>query len=837
MGSKLESLIVDLQLNSAQMRAGIDQANAKLKSFGDSIKAMGALAEVQLAQKVVGAVVDVGKAFVGLVMNGAEAVDHLGKVAAAAQISGEAFSKLNFQAGLSGVSTDELGQAFNKLNKNISQAASGSRDQVALFKALGVSVRDSSGHLRASDAIFSDLAARFNQLGPSASKAAVEMDLFGKSGARLEAMFQSNAAELNELATRLGLVFTDQQIAQTSDFKDKMETLQAAVEGVGQRVAIQLAPAFSKLADELLKSKGFAAALEAAVTALAFAVRLLVSGLLIAIEALIAFATAAKGVFVAMTLALTGNFSAAAAVLGDTFGTIGAQVVDLGHQLETVWSKVGESSDKAAKKGKDNADKIANAAKNAALAAADRDRDFELGRKVAGIDRGAIKEARGFGDAQARPDDVFARLTTGFKSFEEALIEATNQTVKRETWLSEAARRRAHGDIEGAEEALAFADKVSISGDRAKDAMDAFARKAKEDAEKVAQEMQKTFAAMSSLANQMLSKMGEFGSVVQAGIQGFQQGGWWGALIAVVIELLSHFKRFNEVVELANNIIFNLLDALGPGLNALVSGLDSLLKGVNSLFQVIGSLLNPVLRGVAIMFDHIGKTLSGVLDGGLGDAISGIGDFLDALMGLASVLDPMQPIIKLIGALLSLVGIGLLYVVDGLETAVGWLLGKLRELLGTLGLNDAALAVSKIEGAMLGAAKQAEAKAQAMWTKLGGTFDNFFDFGAADKDTPIDTGVTDPAKDGIKGLGDAAKDTAKSISKLGESFTNLPEGFKVRLASNQALDPTGTRSAGSKDTYHFHFAGSLLTEATLMALIQRMHDKASFRHHGFPKSG
>jgi hypothetical protein len=50
------------------------------------------------------------------------------------------------------------------------------------FAALGISVTDASGHLRDADDVFTDIADRFARIHDGATKTAIAMTLFGKSG-------------------------------------------------------------------------------------------------------------------------------------------------------------------------------------------------------------------------------------------------------------------------------------------------------------------------------------------------------------------------------------------------------------------------------------------------------------------------------------------------------------------------------------------------------------------------------------------------------------------------------------------------------------------------------
>lgn len=821
----LASLLVDLQVNNAQLRSGIDQSNSILKGFGSAVKAIGALAAVELGTKVAGAAWGAGKALTGLVMKGAEAIDHVGKIAASAQVSGEAFTKLDFAAGLSGVSTEELGQAFSHLNKSLTAASTGSREQQALFRALGVEVRDSSGKVRSSEAVFGDLSRRFNDLAPSAAKASLEMELFGKSGAKLEALFRSDVDELGRLAAQLGLVFTDEQIDQVSQFKDNTEILERAVDGVGMRVASELSPALAKLTDELLKSRAFADTLTQAVTALSVAVRIMVSTVLIAVEAFVAFQTAMRASALAMSLALSGNFEAAATVLKGTFDLVGDQIAELGGRLDTVWNGVAQTSGNVANKATKDAAKIAAAAKGAAAAKAQSDRDFELERKTGGMNRAAAQQRTAFGDIGKDAGALFARATAGFENFNAALEESTARAIQRETWLNEAAERRSRGDEEGARAALLFADKMGEASDKAKEAMDQFKDQAQQDAKKQAEEMKKAVSAIGAVGTQFASKLGELGDVINAGIQGGESGGIWGAMVAVVIELLSKFEGFSRIIDIANGTVQMALRDMGGGFKELVTGLRPLLGAISGIAKGVHSILGPIIALVGKLFQQIAATL-----GPVGIIIQQVGASLEPLFtilgGIMEILKIFQPVLAVVS--LSMLGLKLAmqYVSLGFHMFLDWVLEKLGSN-DNSGVESAQNAVNATQNEIVDLAKQlAKDPLNVMTNHANSAADELEQLGKK-------TEETNERKDDEN---KAIKETTEAMSKLTEQFTNLPDGFRVSAlqygAMGQVGSSMGTASGGLLGALTIIVQGSLVHENQLMDLVAKKGQKARFRKYG-----
>ena len=68
------------------------------------------------------------------------------------------------------------------------------------FKALGIDVRDASGNIRDTNAVFLDIADRFGRMQDGATKSALAMQVFGKSGAELIPLLNSGRDGLKGMA-------------------------------------------------------------------------------------------------------------------------------------------------------------------------------------------------------------------------------------------------------------------------------------------------------------------------------------------------------------------------------------------------------------------------------------------------------------------------------------------------------------------------------------------------------------------------------------------------------------------------------------------------------------
>lgn len=841
--AKLESLIVDVQLETAELRKGLEELKEQFKEAGEATEG---LFEFEQLKEIGHLAYEAAEKLADFALEGGEAADRMGKLAAAAQVPVEQFARFAYTARLSGLSAEDLGSSFSRLNRTLAEAASGSKTQQALFQAMGVSLKDSAGVARGSGDVFKELAVKVNGLAPGFAKSRLEQELFGKSGAQLDVTLKDVAEGMADVGGEADAYAKAVAAAAgpATEFNDNVQRVKVAVEGVAIQVAANLAPAMKKMTDEFVHSKSGAEALKDAVAGITFVLKALVSVAVAVAAAFEYVATALAGGVASALAAMSGDFDGANAIVKDMKKELGSIVDVAGNRFKTIWDDSKEAIKEVGEQHGKTADKILADQKRLEEAEADRIRQLEFQLKlnkllfeehVAGVeseDKAAAIRAQGATATQAfqnigRPDlDVLKEATGKFKDFDAAMSNyvAAQLDINRQQLVAAEAKKSL--DEAGYDEAMEVIRSDEKLAERAKKAADAFSA-IKTDAAKQAEN---NLNAVKSLTASLFSKMGDFGTTLNAGLQGFQMGGIWGALIAVIIELFSKFEGFGKLIEQGNSIIKNLIDSLSPGFSALAGGLHTFMDGVGKVLNVIGALLNGPLKGVAIAFDNVGRLISAIFDG-IGPALTAIGDMVSVVSDVISALSVLDPTMKLLGALFKLVGVGMSYLNYGIMKALGWIFEKVRELLSMIGLNDLAMTISKLAITMNAKAEAVKAQADQSWSELGHTFDNFF--GGTTEVGEIKRGAPHFFK-GLDTLGEAATKTAKEVTKLAEAFTNVPEGFRIRLRTFQATGVAGgaTDFRGGGDTYQFNFGGSLLSEKSLMQLYDNFKKQQTFNRRG-----
>ncbi len=257
------ALKVSLGLDTAQFSAGLKASQANLSKFG---KAVG-IGFTAVATAAVAAGAAMGVAVKGAI----DSADALSKAAQKVGTTTEALSRLKYAADYSDVSLEQLTGGLGRLSKTMLEVAGGSKGPAATaLQALGISVTDAAGKLRGSDQVFADIAERFGRMEDGATKTALAISLFGKSGAELIPLLNSGKDGLAAMADesdRLGLTISTSTGKAAEKFNDTLTKIGSILGGVVNKVMQAALPALQSLADTLA-SPQFAEAAASLATAL-----------------------------------------------------------------------------------------------------------------------------------------------------------------------------------------------------------------------------------------------------------------------------------------------------------------------------------------------------------------------------------------------------------------------------------------------------------------------------------------------------------------------------------------------------------------------------------------
>ena len=239
---------VDKTIRGMDMQAVSD----KFKSVGENLTKAGN------AMKPFSAAGAAASAAIGaLAYKSGAAADDLNTLSKQTGISTQDLQKYAASADLVDVSVEAMAKANQKLKKNMFAVQNGSKGQAETFKALGVSVTDSNGQLRDSEAVFQDVITALGKMENETERDALAMKLLGGSAAELNPLIADQGETykmVSDTLKKYDLDYIDQEtLDKANAFNDSLDTMKAigsvAIQSIGTELAGYLAPALKKAVD------------------------------------------------------------------------------------------------------------------------------------------------------------------------------------------------------------------------------------------------------------------------------------------------------------------------------------------------------------------------------------------------------------------------------------------------------------------------------------------------------------------------------------------------------------------------------------------------------------
>lgn len=214
-----------------QASAVIGQVNSSLGLLSRSLGGLPALA----SGLSVGAIVGGLRSVIGVLDDLDEASQSLG-------VTAVALAELRLAASESGVGTEKLDVAITRLNVKLADAAGGGKESAAVFKALGLEVKDSGGNLKSTETILGEVANKFQGYRDGAEKSALAVALFGKAGAAMIPFLNQGSDGLRKFAG-----VTEESVLAARKLQGEFDRLSANLQRFKQSLAGDVIPALNDL--------------------------------------------------------------------------------------------------------------------------------------------------------------------------------------------------------------------------------------------------------------------------------------------------------------------------------------------------------------------------------------------------------------------------------------------------------------------------------------------------------------------------------------------------------------------------------------------------------------
>ena len=254
------SLFGNIFIDNEKANKSIDETTKKgkesSKSFGESFADISKKA-VQIGTAVVGATtVAIGglTAMATKVSNNADEID---KMSQRLGMSREGYQEWDYVLSQAGVDINSIQTGMKSLVKNMDAVTEGNKTATQNFEKLGISVYDSTGKLKNQEEMFNDTVLALQKMEDGTEKARLAQEVFGKQGQEMLPLLNGEAGSVEELkqkAHELGMVLNDETVDAGVSFKDTMDTLKRAGEGLFNSIAGSLMPIVEDFANMIINA-------------------------------------------------------------------------------------------------------------------------------------------------------------------------------------------------------------------------------------------------------------------------------------------------------------------------------------------------------------------------------------------------------------------------------------------------------------------------------------------------------------------------------------------------------------------------------------------------------
>ena len=239
--------------------------------------------------------------------------------------SADAFGKMEDQTGiaantlqayvnagkLAGIEQATIDKGLRRLSQSMREADQGVATYSDSFNALGLSVRDADGNLKSNEQVLGEIADRFADMPDGATKAALAMEIFGRSGASMINMLNGGSAAIKELNYEVSDNF-----AQNAEFfNDQIALLTIKFDGFRKQLTDALLPTLNNLLKMFSNIFSSDQDFEAFFEGVEVGLKIISSAVFTVVAGFRFLATTIKSIVKGLDELRKGNFSAA----GDAF--------------------------------------------------------------------------------------------------------------------------------------------------------------------------------------------------------------------------------------------------------------------------------------------------------------------------------------------------------------------------------------------------------------------------------------------------------------------------------------------------------------------------------------
>ncbi len=236
---KIGEMLVALGADNTSLKKGMKESKEIIQGTMDTISSM--KGELMSIGTVAGPI--------AAVRSWAAAVNDLEDKT---NMTGEAASKLLAVGQFVGLSTEEMAGAMTKMSKatltaaeSIEIANASGTASTDVFTKFGIQILDSNGKLLSSEQIFDNVNAKHREMANGLEKTAMEMEIFGRSGAKLNDLLNLSEKQMQDVkdtAEKTGLVMSHNTTQAFEDATFEVNKSKMALQGLAVSIGAEMLP-------------------------------------------------------------------------------------------------------------------------------------------------------------------------------------------------------------------------------------------------------------------------------------------------------------------------------------------------------------------------------------------------------------------------------------------------------------------------------------------------------------------------------------------------------------------------------------------------------------------
>ena len=258
---QLEEKLIKARTAMAAMNNEYETANNNIPSLKDRVKELasnvgeGLAKAAEVAGKAVvasfaaigTACVAAGKAIYDLTGQAGTYADTILTMSETTGVAAEDLMKWEYASQFIDTSVDTITGSMKKLTTNMASESAATSEA---FAALGVSVTDSTGHMRDSEEVFWDVIDALGTIDNATERDQMAMTLLGKSATELNPLINAGSQAFKDLgdhAQEAGLIMSTDSLQAFGAYDDAMNEMKATLTAAGRSVAEVFLPATKEI--------------------------------------------------------------------------------------------------------------------------------------------------------------------------------------------------------------------------------------------------------------------------------------------------------------------------------------------------------------------------------------------------------------------------------------------------------------------------------------------------------------------------------------------------------------------------------------------------------------